>query len=364
MSPALALRGLIETTPEAIGCNFNDVGDYAASRVRYTEEKQGTLTEEHRRELEDAGTVYLNGFITAFQVAYDKHFPLALSPDDVWLAVVQGLSTFVNANAGRFRSRFARHDGQMEIWVERNSFMKGSPENDWQGAFNEFSQKIGEQIGEGNRRLIVSDFSTTGPVERAASEIVLMDVMKAYFEYGVSSMCGIPEITLLGTVEDWRSMRIRAQNLAEYECEEWIESLIGVLDEFVAAVEGHPNIDFWTSFYKLDGGSGGPFVNGAINVFFPYVRKWRTGQISAPNERAINWSNMKGRGGGPRPDSFPSGVARVPFKWKYFTTEFPMDFIAGFMGANQNPDTGLMRPAIGWAVADGQEKEDGTGGGE
>ncbi len=53
---------------------------------------------------------------------------------------------------------------------------------------------------EGYRRLVfVCDFSTTGPIERAASEIVLMDAMQSYFDYVLQWICGTPEVTLLGS---------------------------------------------------------------------------------------------------------------------------------------------------------------------
>jgi hypothetical protein len=90
----------------------------------------------------------------------------------------------------------------------------------------------------------VCDFSTTGPCERAASEIVLMDAMEPYFEYQCASMCGIPEITLEGTVDDWRSMRRRAQPLGEYELGWWVAALAPVLDRIVATAEGEVDVPF------------------------------------------------------------------------------------------------------------------------
>lgn len=70
----------------------------------------------------------------------------------------------------------------MRITVRRDDFVKGSPENPWPEAFGEFSAAIREHLGDAHG-LIVADFSTTGPVERAASEVVLLDAMQAYFSY-------------------------------------------------------------------------------------------------------------------------------------------------------------------------------------
>jgi hypothetical protein len=49
-----------------------------------------------------------------------------------------------------------------------------------------------------------------------------MDAMKSFFEYSVSTMCGIPEITLEGTPEDWRKIEEKTKALAKYDLEWWV----------------------------------------------------------------------------------------------------------------------------------------------
>lgn len=296
----------------------------------------------------------MHGFLHAVHLAFDQHLPLELSPDDVWLTIAQGFAAHVNANAERLRKRFVQHEGKAEIVVVRNEFTKGSPSNDWPGAFGEFSDKIGEYIGK-KRDLLVSNFSTTGPAEKAASEIVLMDAMQSYFQYTCVTCCGIPTITLTGTAEDWRDLRTRAHNLLEIDesLALWIKSLDDVLGQFCAAYAGDADPEFWNSFYKIGGGSGGPYVTGAINVFFPYLRPYRG--TPQRNDVAVKWSSGVGwQGGGPCPGDIPIGLSQVPFKWDYYGQIYPMSFIGGFVGVHQD-DARTVRPAIGWAIADAAE---------
>jgi hypothetical protein len=281
-----------------------------------------------------------NGFLGAVHTAYAYHYPLVLSPDDVWVAVAQGFATHVNKNAEALRSKFVKHEGKAEITIHRDHFSKGSPDNDWMGGFSEFSDRIAEHIGDSNRRLVVSDFSTTGPIEKAASEVVLMDTVKAYFDYRCRTMCGIPEITLLGGKGDWESIRQRAARFSDFGCSEWLRHLLPVLDRFVSVFEGSADPAFWEEFYKVRGGSGGPFVNGAINVFFPYLER---GEANSH----LDWKEW---GRGPTTDSIPRGLSEVPFTWEYFLDEYPMVFIGGFVGTVQ--DGVAVRPALGWGVAD------------
>lgn len=313
---------------------------------------------------------YGNPFVAAARAAFAHHYPLVLSPDDVWLCIAQGFGMHVEQNAEALRSRFVRHQGQVEISVRRDHFVKGSPDNDWPGCFQEFSAGIAEHVGKA-RDLVVADFSTTGPVERAASEIALMSVFQRYFSYVAKTLCGIPTITLLGTVEDWRSIRRRAEYLAEFDLAKWVAALLPVLDQFVA-VAGGGAVDgrFWRSFYNLDAVSGGPYVSGWINVLFPYLNVEgrasgrRTGgkRVYAPNPYALKWAEgfaSKGpRGRGPNIGDFPHGLMRAPFRWDFLVESFSMAFLGGFVGVSQDPETLAVRPAIGWAV---QEVDGGQG---
>lgn len=297
-----------------------------------------------------------HAFIAAVHHAFAQHYPLVLSPDDVWLCIAQGFAMHLDVNAEALRGRFVRHEGQALIEIRRDELMKGSPDNDWPGCFSELSDRIAEHVGK-NRDLVVADFSTTGPVEKAASEVVLMSAMRRYFRYEVASACGIPRVTLLGTVDDWRSIRRRADALAEFDLGWWTKALLPVLDQMVAGAAGRPDQAFWRSFYKWKDSSGGPYVSGWINVLFPYLQPEGRGGIAATparNESVARWA--KGLeapfGGGPKPEEFAVGLSKAPFRWRYLRDTYPMEFVGGFVGVSQDPADRSLRPAIGWAVCD------------
>jgi hypothetical protein len=296
-------------------------------------------------------------FIEAVGAAFADHYPLVLSPDDVWLCLAQGLAIHVNEHAETLRGHFVQHEGKTEIEVIRDGFVKGSPDNDWPGCFAEFSDRIAAYAGK-KRDLVVADFSTTGPIERAASEIVLMSALQAYFSYVVVTRCGIPEITLLGNTEDWRSIRRRAEAFAELDLGWWTAVLLPVLDHFIAASSGHVDKAVWQSFYKLDNGSGGPLVTGWINALFPYINDFEEHGDGATLRgvkrngfaRIRTIGDRAPYGWGHRTSEFPQGFSVAPFLWKYLGTEIPMELLGGFTGVSQSPETLAVRPAIGWAV--------------
>ncbi|MFO0586300.1 MAG: DUF4419 domain-containing protein [Polyangiaceae bacterium] len=107
-----------------------------------------------------------HGFVAAAELAFARHYPLVLSPDDVWLCIVQGFATHVRLHAEELRGRLVSHEGKTRLVVQRDGFVRGSPDNDWPGVFAELSDQIAAHVGK-KRDLFVSQFSTTGPIERA-----------------------------------------------------------------------------------------------------------------------------------------------------------------------------------------------------
>jgi len=318
-------------------------------------------------------------FVGCVHVAFAGHRPLVLSPDMFWLLICQGFARHVNHNAEQFRSLFVRHSGKAKIEVRRDDFFKGSPENPWAEVFGEFSAGIRRHIGEENHANIVASFSTTGAIETAANEIVLMDSMKSFFDYHVSTLCGIPEVTLEGTADDWRKLCERTQRLGTaYDLAWWTDRITPVLKRIARNATGKPDSKLWKSIYKVDNGSGGPFINGWIVDFFPYLRKigavhkqsneltdWR--EVAAnPDQYRNAWfetPNWRFSGGkdSVTTEDLPGSLCKVPFTWHYLKPphplrEYAMEFIAGFIGFTQDAETLAVRPKIGGAVQEVPKK--------
>ncbi len=303
-----------------------------------------------------------NAFITAVHTAFSGHYPLVLSPDAIWLCIMQGLSIHINSNSEKLRSHFVEFEGKKDLEVNTSlPFVKGSPSNPWPQILELFSAGIKQHIGDKAHTLLTPQFTTTGTVERAASQVVLMDCFKPYFRYQMVCVCGIPSITLTGTADDWKQLRDRAISLKQYELDWWIDELESVLDQFVDAASGNVDRDFWASIYKLEHAYEDELVNGWILTLFPYLKE------SKRNKSLSSWRDdtykqkpdpfsgdfFESHTATVSTDSFPSGVVSVPFELVFKNiAKYPMQFFAGFMAATQDHDTLAIHPEIGWAVAD------------
>lgn len=300
----------------------------------------------------------------AAEEAFYRHYPLELSPDALWFCIAQGFAHHVNLHAEALRKRFVQHEGKLLLLVERPDFILGQ-KNPWPEVFAAFSEQIAAHVGK-LRELVVADFSTTGPIERAASEVLLMDTFQAYFEYGVMCGCGIPAFTLRGTPADWRSVKQRASHLAEYGLEAWIEVLLPVLDHCIEAAEGRPDVEFWRSFFRYQSGSGPSELTGWIHTLFPYIKdnddklipnpymaQWREGwEISRTRGYLSLQEILNGALKGPPIQSLPGGFAKAPVKLidGLRGTEHEGQFIGGMFGVVQDEGSLTVRPEFGWAV--------------
>jgi hypothetical protein len=305
-----------------------------------------------------------HSLIAAADRAYQQHLPLVLTPDAIWLTIAQGLANHINNNAEELRHHFVAHEGKPTIEVRRDDFVRGSAENPWAEVWPVFSQEIRKHIGADTHALIVNDFTTTGPTERAASEVVLMDCMQSYFDYRFRTMCGIPAVTLEGTVEDWEKIHDRVGRLEQYDLTWWTDRLQPITAELVKAARGNPTPSFWKSLYKEENSSGGPYLSGWLVRLLPYL-KHREYHYRVPGDEDTGyctpWETSlrnpllemplgKERRHGLTHNVLPSSASQVPFVWEYLDREYDYQFLAGTLAISQDAGTGAIRPRVGWAV--------------
>jgi hypothetical protein len=285
----------------------------------------------------------------AIQKAYAEHRPLTLTPDMIWLMIMQGFAQHVDNNSEELRDLFVDFEGKKMLNVKRADFVKGSTENDWEGVFPEFSEQIGRYTKDGLEAMIDPSFSTSTSVEQTAFRITLMDAMSAYFHYSFTVSCGIPEITLEGSPEDWEKLQQQTRELAKYDLGWWTDALEPILAEFTLAAKGTFNKSFWVKIYnekqeEIDlvcATATETHITGWMLDFFPYLHDKQNPFLGENrSESNVQMSDL------------PSGLSRADMLYDDFGTQYQMELIAGFVGIKQDPLTNSLRPEISWAVID------------
>lgn len=295
----------------------------------------------------------MNAFVHCCVSAFNYHTPLVFSPDDIWMVVLQAFSTYIGNNVEEARKALVGFDGKKQIHIYNNDFVKGGSNNPWAREFQKFSDGIEEYLGK-KRDLFDQTFSTTTEIEKVAIQVQMMSALSPYFDYIMHTRCGLPSVTLLGTVEDWNKIVVAVEAAAEFY-PAWAHlPMLTAVQNFQQAAAGKPNRDFWQSFVKSKSQSGGTPVTGWINAFFPYVDNGNKNRMFE-GDFAAKFSKEPGYGSGNDAGDFPGSTGSVPMLWDYMGTNINMRLVTGIMGYTEYE--GGYRPVIGWAV--GEESKEG-----
>lgn len=307
--------------------------------------------------------------IEAIHIAFSQHRPLTLSPDAIWLVITQGFGHHVAENAEALRRRLVRHEGKHVLKVLTQDLTLSS----FECAIASFSELIKHEIDPVLHETLICDFSTTSAAIRTASEVALMDSFSSYFTYALVCVCGIPQITIEGTPDDWQRMRARIEVLATYGLEWWVARLRTILDEFVRAAEGRPNQEFWKAIYKPKSAYAQSMVTGWIADLFPYLgdpperrrnplyendqRNWAVPVDYSIDTRFYPAFNHR-TDSGVSSAAFPSGISSARVKVSFpDTTQTELDLLGGFMAVKQDRSDLALTPLIGWCAAELPPKE-------
>ena len=297
-----------------------------------------------------------DAFYQCIVQAYANHKSITLSPDMIWLLISQGFARYVNAHAEALRPQLVSHAGKMDLAIETQKDLL-SGDADWPKLIDDFASQIGRYTKGDIAETVTADFSTTGQVERVASQITLMESVKSYFEYIVYYIsCGIPSITLKGTPDDWRRVMDKTRRLSVYGLEEWTKSLEYVLRQILVTAEGKPNPLFWKSMvkqYRPDELKGGGCSSDKPTELDGWLLKLFPDENGRTLDRVAHTEEM------------PSERVRVGFKYRIIDpargtvkSETPMELWAGFIGAEEDTVTNTITPKIGWLVRQTESDDD------
>ncbi|KIA94961.1 hypothetical protein OC25_08150 [Pedobacter kyungheensis] len=280
-------------------------------------------------------------FLTGLFNAYKDHRPVVLSPDMIWLLISQGFARHIDQNREALRSKLVDFEGKKVLTVIANNIKLGDPNSNWEALFPQFNQQISTFTGKKFVKNLTADFSTTTPTTKIASEITLMDGMKSYFVYQVIIVgCGIPRVTLEGTVDDWEKVLQKIQFIKQYDLSLWTTELEPIVKEIIQAKKGKANNGFWMNMIKVHTTKAYGTINtidGWITKLFPYNKKgFKT-----------NFKPISNIGG------LASELVKVPFvlENKEDGKTYKMEFWAGFVGLKQNKNDFSLKPEIGWAIS-------------
>lgn len=317
-------------------------------------EKQGDTSDLGIVAMGDAPKQLVNfgphSFLQGMYRAYAEHRPFVLSPDMIWLLISQGFATHVDIHAEELRSQIVDHSEKISLIIMDNRIRIDDPNAPWEKLFPQFADSMRAYTKNGIIDLLTADFSTTTPTSRIASQITVMKAMENYFEYiYIYAICGIPEVTLLGTPEDWQKILDKTRQLARYNLSWWVDEMVPVLEKIVETSKGKIDRDFWRSMFKIhdtgpigcspSSANGKRYFDGWIVKFFPYDNEGNRNNLHQIEDRI----------------ELPDEIVKTDLKYQIILPNgailtIPLELWAGFIGLEQDPETFALTPTIGWMI--------------
>ena len=296
----------------------------------------------------------INNILQGFYSAYENHLPIRLTPDIIWLLIVQGFSHHVNYNSKELREKFVNFEGKkkLEIIIPKYHSYKQMKSEDYAELFENLTEKIKENVGEELINTIDFNFSTSNEITKVVGYASIMSSLKKFFEFrGFCHMCNYPYIILEGKLEDWESILKKTKDLSKYDLEKWTSMLEIPLKEIIETKKGNINKQFWKSIlypdkidekieigdykYKTIQVDG---INGWLLTFFPY---YKDGYFRYTN--SIKTKDLW---------RLPEKILKTPLLMKSDDEgETPMIIYSGFLGMKVDKEkNNLVTAEIGWYV--------------
>ena len=287
-------------------------------------------------------------------------------------------SSYVNARAEDLRSKIVDFEGRKRLVVR-------APGTIYTADFGSMNQAFLDKISENIKDPSLKDwflpgFTTTTKNDEVCAAAMAMCSFQAYFKYHMSLGCGLPEVTLKGSVEDWEKLRDKVDRLLEFDGSDqalskvWVPKLQIVLDNFVESSKSgsQTNLEFWDSIVSVTTRDAvctiePDKVTGWISVFAMFNQ---AGELHADTSRGF-WPHVK-------LDDLPHSIATcpatiddngTPYNATLFVGQMGFDMLQPPVGATKIPDAVgpisgdnatslLVRPRNDWGlvITDGFEE--------
>ena len=213
-----------------------------------------------------------------------------------------------------------------------------------------------EYLGEELLQNLTPNFTTTDYNSTIIYKLSIMGAFKKYFQYEMSlATCGIPYIILEGSIEDYKSIKEKAEKLSKYDFKWYIDRIIPHIEKMIEAKSGKIDINYFKNIIQKHSSYNicviNYFISGWILDFFAYCSKNVNGQIKIEK---FDGKSLGTRGF----ENLASQMLVVPFKINEKITQktYDMKYQVGFIGCDQN-EKKEVSPVQGWIVSPSTEEE-------
>ena len=328
--------------------------------------------------------------------AWVNHCPISISPNVIWQLILNGIIKVINDNSEQLRDNFVDFRDKRTLKLEKYKDKPVIENEDWEEFIDDISKQIKENTKSNIYDNIILNFTTNTKDLLLVQQISSMSMFQKYFDYEfyAHSVCGFPYIELEGEIEDWELILNKIQNFKNLTVEinfgiedlillirnhisnsknitlkNWIKVIEKIIKKIIDSKKGKIDIEFWKNLIVYNEaknflfGCGGvkpeDFAmigfSGWISNFFPFNNKgdylYKEETDSIYNSITIFKSDTK---------NLISEINETPMKFHLDLSDnkkidLNLTIYSGILGLSQDPDTFLVKPELGYFIADNSE---------
>lgn len=294
-----------------------------------------------------------NGFVSTILTAYNEHHNLYLRPDDIWITIMSQFCIYVLGNSETMRKMFVNHEGKIK--AKSTVVFTGDVESTIGLLANNFLQNIKENVKPGIIDNMIPSFTTTTETDILSSIIGFMTLVKKYFVYdGCIAKCGIPNVTLYGTVDDWIKLKQMTLDLYKFNDETdriktWLDLVVETIDMMILTAQGNINkelLEWWNKICMIkSAGSNSEFLSGWITCYCMFDDSKGVFKFNKPGPGKWPVINIK--------TEIPTGIMIADVNLQFFETILKVQMCAGVIGISKvNHDVNGIAPKVSWFIVE------------
>ncbi|KAK0609704.1 hypothetical protein B0T17DRAFT_501269 [Bombardia bombarda] len=258
-----------------------------------------------------------DSFVRGAIQAWGEHLHLVIRPDEVWFTILAQMNFYMQANAESVRDLFVTSKrGEKEtIRIEAET---------WYQVISSFQYAIQQKVKTSwLLDWIQPRFTTSTENDGMVANVLMMGLMKTYFNYEGGIICGLPSVTLEGTKADWERLLSKLDRLPLFGTDPtgYRDRLAPILTRFVSSFDAPDSAEtksFWRSIVTATSthicGAPPYYLSGWILGFQywdangqPFARVRGNGTASSFRLDGVVYPS------GVSIEDLPAGYARVPF---------------------------------------------------
>jgi len=275
--------------------------------------------------------IYHLGLLGYLSHCYARHHAAVITPDMVWYTVLAEMAAMVKAAPEDYRDLFTDSPDKKDLIVTSGyeCSENGTPILN----MREFAALLSEAVPGGIEDYLIP-FSTTNEIASFCQQAAFMDAVSPFYNY-MMMMCGIPEVHIEGTLDDWQRMQMAVETLIQKMPGEvgWLSKVLVVVAAFTHQLQGVVLADWSRMFYAEECGSGGEeYLHGWILNLFRERPKM------------------------PTLDNWPTHISVVDYKVLDLNGETPYTCKAGLFSSQLQDN--LLVPSFGYVIAEGKTDEE------